>query len=354
MPLVSFLMSNYRTPPAFLRRALDSMLAQTMPDFEAVIINDGVKDESYDVLLEYAAKDSRIRLIENEKNLGLAASLNRGIEVCEGKYIARMDTDDICLPERLQLQTEYMETHPDVMFAGAWADVFTDREDGVTKTLHPDMCPHEEYRIRLLFANIPLLVHPTVILRRDFLIKNNLRYSKEEAFRYAEDYEMWTRCADCGKAGILKKTVLKYRDSQTENRISVRYADSMLLCIQNIQKKCLGRLGIDDTQFQFELNYLLLSFRKPYDLRYKQWMELILKQNKKHKIYEQKTLRRLFHDRWYSIVYHGIAREKTYRRKLRCFLTFYPDGYFRYLKEKWRKRPAKEQFDEQVPELNRF
>ena len=71
MPVVSFLMSNYKTPPAYLRRALDSMLAQTFTDFEAVVINDGVKDESYDVLREYAAKDDRIRLIENEENMGL-------------------------------------------------------------------------------------------------------------------------------------------------------------------------------------------------------------------------------------------------------------------------------------------
>ena len=131
MATVSFLMSNYKTPPAYLRRALDSMLAQTFTDFEAVVINDGVKDASFDVLREYAAKDSRIRLIENENNMGLPASLNRGIDHCRGRYIARMDTDDICLPERLALQTAYMDSHPDVMFAGAWADVFEEDENDI-------------------------------------------------------------------------------------------------------------------------------------------------------------------------------------------------------------------------------
>ena len=225
MPLVSFLMSNYKTPPAYLRRALDSMLAQTMTDFEAVIINDGVKDESYGVLLEYAAKDSRIRIIENEQNLGLASSLNRGIEACTGKYIARMDTDDICLPERLALQTEYMETHPDVMFAGAWAYTFEYDENVIKNEWKPVMCSREEYRIRILFANDPLLIHPSVIFRRDFLYNNQLRYSQESDFRYAEDYEMWTRCADCGKPGILEQFVLKYRNAPNENRITAKHGN---------------------------------------------------------------------------------------------------------------------------------
>ena len=333
MPLVSFLMSNYKTPPAFLRRALDSMLAQTMPDFEAVIINDGVKDESYGVLLEYAAKDSRIRLIENEKNLGLASSLNRGIEACTGKYIARMDTDDICLPERLALQTEYMETHPDVMFAGAWADAFDRDENTVTKEWHPVMCSQEEYRIRLLFSNEPLLVHPSVIFRRDFLFNHQLRYSQEADFRYAEDYEMWTRCADCGKPGILEKTVLKYRMSADGNQITVLHTKEMDACVNNVYIRLLNRLAVELTQEFYPLHLRLLSCRKPFDVRYKQWMDLLLKQNKKYKIYDQKIMRRLFHERWYNIVYYGIANKKTIKKRLRCVLTLYPDGYVRFAKD---------------------
>ena len=329
MPRVSFLMSNYKTPPAYLKRALDSMLAQTMPDFEAVIINDGVKDASYNLLLEYAAKDSRIRIIENEQNLGLAASLNRGIEACAGKYIARMDTDDICLPERLQLQTEYMETHPDVMFAGAWADVFTYDEFQTEDTLHPVMCSQQEYKIRLLFANVPLLIHPTVIFRNDFLKTNNLKYSEDAAYRYAEDYEFWTRCAECGKPGILERTVLKYRSGEQSSRISVRHAEEMKICVQNVQKTQFSLLGIDPDAYDYSLNFYLLDSRKPYDLRYKQWMDLILKKNKQHKKYDQKIMKRLFHNRWYNIVYYGAATKNTFIKRLRCFLTLYPDGYFR-------------------------
>ena len=343
MPLVSFLMSNYKTPPAYLRRALDSILAQTMPDFEAVIINDGVKDESYGILQEYAAKDGRIRIIENEKNLGLATSLNRGIDECKGKYIARMDTDDICYPDRLEKQVAFMEAHPDVGFAGAWAELFYDDEDEITDVWEPKMCPHEEYRIRLLCASVPLLIHPTVIFRTDFLKQNGLHYSEDPLYRYSEDYEMWTRCADCGTPGIMEGTVLKYRNVQKEDRITVRHAQEMQTCIENAQKKLLKKLDIEPSGTELKLNHYLLNGRKPYDVRYKKWMDTILRQNKKYRIYDQETMIKLFHERWYNIVYYGIAKEKSVIKRLRCFLTMYPDGYFRLigavLAGKKRKKP---------------
>ena len=332
MATVSFLMSNYKTPPAYLRRALDSMLAQTFTDFEAVVINDGVKDASYDLLREYAAKDSRIRLIENEQNLGLPASLNRGIDHCRGQYIARMDTDDICYPERLALQTAYMDSHPDVMFAGAWADIFDEDESAVKETWRPVMCPHEEHRVRLLFSGEPLLIHPTVIFRSEFLQKNKLRYSEDPQYRYTEDYEMWTRCADCGAAGILEKVVLRYRCVSSEDRITVRHAQEMELCFQNVQRRLFARLGIDCSEEELALNARLLAGRKPYNLLYKQWMDKILAGNKKTGVYDPQVMKSLFHQRWYNIVYYGIAYEKDVRQKLGYFFTLYPDGYARFFK----------------------
>ena len=338
MPVVSFLMSNYKTPPAFLRRALDSMLAQTFTDFEAVVINDGVKDESYEVLREYAAKDDRIRLIENERNIGLPASLNRGIDHCRGQYIARMDTDDICLPERLALQTAYMDRHPDVMFAGAWAEIFEEDENVVKETWRPVMCPREEHRVRLLFSGEPLLIHPTVIFRTEFLQKNKLRYSEDPQYRYTEDYEMWTRCADCGAAGILEQVVLKYRCAATEDRITVRHAQEMDVCRQNVQRRLFARLGIDCSKEELTLNKRLLAGRKPYDLRYKRWMDKILAGNKKTGVYDLLVMKRMFHQRWYSIVYYGIAYEKSGARRIRYYCTLYPDGYLRFWKELLQKK----------------
>lgn len=324
-------MSNYKTPPTYLRRALDSMLDQTLADFEAVIINDGVKDESYAVLKEYEAKDKRIRLIENERNLGLPASLNRGIGHCRGKYIARMDTDDICYPDRLQLQTDYMDAHPEIMFSGAWADQFGTDENSLTGRFDPVMCSREEFRIRLLFSNNPLLVHPTVIFRTEFLKNNRLRYSEAPEFRFTEDYEFWTRCIDCGAAGILEKPVIRYRQCDSDSRITTRHKDEMSACGENVQKKLFSRLKIG-SQYDPSLNVRLLSGRKPYDIRYKKWMDLILSQNKKQGIYDQALMQTLFHERWFNIVYFGIAYEKNPLKQLLFFMSLYPEDYARFIK----------------------
>ena len=338
MPRVSFLMSNYKTPPDQLRKALDSMLAQTLPDFEAVVINDGVKDESYRVLLEYAARDPRIRLIENERNLGLPASLNKGMSYCTGTYVARMDTDDVCFPERLALQTAYMDENPEIMFSGAWADVFETDEAATVQELRPVMCPRAEYRIRLLFSGEPLLIHPTVIFRRSFLEEHGLRYSEDPQFRYTEDYEFWTRCADCGAAGILEKPVLHYRRADADSRITVRHAEEMGRCAENVQKKLLARLGIDPARYDPALHLRLLAGRKPWDPRYRKWISLLLRQNRKKKIYDRRTMRRLLHDRWTTIVYYGIAYEKRSIKRIRMFLSLYPDGYPRFFRERTRRK----------------
>lgn len=338
MPTVSFLMSNYRTPTEYLRRALDSVLAQTFRDFEVVIINDGVKDESYDVLLEYAALDQRIRVIENEKNLGLPASLNRGLGFCIGKYIARMDTDDICYPDRLEVQVNYMESHPDVMFAGAWADVFEDDENSIIKTWKYRIPSNEEYRIRLLFANDPILIHPTVIFRRNFLIDNELEYSEDPDYRYTEDYEMWTRCADRGNAAIIERVVLKYRVAQTNDRITVRHAEEMAQCCMNTQKKLFRRLGIDFSEEDYKINWFMLSGRKPYDILYKKWIKRLIRQNRALHVYDRGSFETILHERWYSIVYYGIAYEKSSMTRFSMFVSLFPREYLRFIKELLHKR----------------
>ena len=340
-PAVSFLMSNYKTPPEQLRRALDSMLAQTLTDFEAVIVNDGVKDASFDLLRAYAAKDGRIRLLENETNLGLPASLNRALAVCRGTYIARMDTDDICYPDRLALQKEYMDSRPSVMFAGAWADVFDGDETRPTDRWRPVMCPREEYRIRLLFSGEPLLIHPTVVFRASFLREHGLRYSEDPRYRYAEDYEFWTRCADSGEAGILERPVLLYRQAASADRITVRHAAEMEACVKNVQEKLFSRLGLAYTDEDFALNFRLLSGRKPYDIRYKRWMDAIMARNKTTGRYDGTVMKRLFHERWFNIVYYGVAYEGNYEKKLRYLATLYPDGYPRFVKTLLTKERTK-------------
>ena len=111
-PVVSVLMSVYNARPDELRQSIESILNQTYGDFEFIIINDGSTNETEDVILSY--KDKRIRYVKNETNLKIIASLNKGLKLCRGKYIARLDADDYSAPLRLEHQVKYMEEHPNV------------------------------------------------------------------------------------------------------------------------------------------------------------------------------------------------------------------------------------------------
>ena len=332
-PTVSVLMSNYRTKPAYLRKAVDSLLAQTFRDFEAVVINDGCEDESLSILREYAAADGRIRLIESPENIGLAAALNKGLDLCRGKYVARFDTDDICYPDRLEKQVAYMDAHPELLFLGGWADTIEEDENEIVEHWQPVMPSAAEYRVRLLFGNSPLLVHPSVIYRRELLEKNGIRYDTDPRFRYSEDYRMWVRCAAAGEAGILEEPVLRYRNAQSADRITVRHAKEMLACVHEVQKLQFAALDIDLTDERFALNNDLLRGRKPYDVAYRDWMKLVLRQNEKKKIYDGSVMQRLFEDRWYTITYYGIAYDKNPFGKLRKFLRLNGKCKRRFLKE---------------------
>ena len=323
MPLVSVLMSNYKTPVSYLKKSIESILTQSTTDLEFVIVNDGSKDDSRQVIYEYAQIDSRIVVVENEQNIGLPRSLNKGIEYCNGEYIARMDTDDICYPDRLEKQVAYMDANPKCIVSGAWADVFCEDENSIVKTWAPKMCSQDEYRIRLMFSSAPLIIHPTAIFRRELLNKNNLRYPEEIKYKYAEDYKMWTQCSACGEIGILEETVIKYRDENSDNRITVRHEKEMAQCGFEIQRDQLKQLDIDLTQEMYRYNHQLLMGRKPYDINYKRWMDLIIKQNAKHNVYSQPVLKKLLRERWYNIVYYGIAYEKSFSKRIKYFNSLY-------------------------------
>src|SRR2546428_1522930 len=124
-PGVRVLMAVHNGEP-HLRAAVESVLAQTYPDFELLIVDDGSTDGSADVVRSY--EDRRIRLLENERNLGQIPSLNRALREAHGEYVARLDHDDLCLPERLERQVEELDAEPSAALAGTWIDVVD--EDG--------------------------------------------------------------------------------------------------------------------------------------------------------------------------------------------------------------------------------
>lgn len=327
MPKVSFISSNYNTPVDQLRAALDSMLAQTFEDFEIVIVNDGSADASAEVLRGYAAKYDKIKLIENEKNLGLPASLNRALDACGGEYAARMDTDDICLPDRLERQVAFMDENPDLLFSGAWSDRFSGEEKASVGSWEPVMCPDKEYPIRLMLDSAPLMIHPTVIFRMSLLNEYGLRYSEDAAFRYCEDYEFWTRCARLGKADIMQATVLRYRFDDNDFRITSTRADDMAVCQRNVRQRLFAELGVSMPDKLEHFGRQALRGRKEYDKGFKKFAKLLLKGNAKKKIYDQAILKTLLRGKWFETCYYGIAYEKSFTGKIKILCSLYPSQY---------------------------
>lgn len=204
-PLVSILMPVFKTAP-YLREALDSMLSQTFADFELIVLNDCSPDNAEEILDTY--DDSRIVRYKGEQNAGLSNVLNVGIGMARGKYIARMDSDDISLPQRLQVQVDYLDKHPDVDFVSVGMRLFGAKEGIWIREINS-----EKVKIEALFHS-PLL-HASSVWRKDAFEKQGLRFRQEMV--PAEDYDLWTRAMLKGlKLVNLPEVLYEYRIHETQ------------------------------------------------------------------------------------------------------------------------------------------
>ena len=200
--LVTIIMPVYNAE-LYLKDAIESVLAQSYKNFIFMIINDGSTDQTEKIILEY--KDERIQYISNEENLGIVKTLNKGIALSYTKYIARMDADDICAPERLQQQINVMEQDSQIALLGTWAELIDEQEKYVGK-----LTPYtndKSIRTALLFSNI--FVHSSVMIRRHILEMNDWRY--DEHHKAVEDYGLWIKISNKYKVQILPEMLLKYR-----------------------------------------------------------------------------------------------------------------------------------------------
>ena len=196
-----------RNSERFLRTAVNSLLAQTYPYFELIAIEDGSTDKTGDILREYQARDSRVRLFYHEISEGVVASLNEGCGKCCGEFIARMDSDDIAAPDRFEKQLRFMTEHPEVSACGS-AVALIDENDHI---LGHRQYPQQDVAIRqrLFYANP--MAHPSVMLRKEHL--KQLPYVYDSAWPCVEDYELWFRLSQCGKLCNLPEILLSYRIS---------------------------------------------------------------------------------------------------------------------------------------------
>lgn len=203
-PLISVLMSVHNGG-AFLSKAIGSILHQTLKDFEFIIIDDGSTDDTWAVVSAAADRDRRIRPVKNEANIGLTASLNRGLDLASGRYIARQDADDVSLPNRFQEQVRRLEANLSLVLVGSAYEVIDAQGDIVGIESYPER--DIAIRWRMLFDNA--FAHSSIVLRRSVLVSNKLHYDEE--CRFAQDYELWSRLLRHGQGENIPVPLIRYR-----------------------------------------------------------------------------------------------------------------------------------------------
>lgn len=287
-PLVSCVMSCYERYD-YLLKSINSLLAQTYANFEIIVV---LEKSDKQLEIEEFLKDiddDRIKIIKNKEKLGFAASLNVGIDAAKGKYIARMDDDDIAMLQRFQIQVDFMEKNPNVGVVGGNMQVFGNN--------HETFAVFSEDRFikaTTLFC-VPFM-HPTVMMRKKMFDENNLRY---DPGYFTEDYELWSRAVYCFECANIPKVLTFYRShgSQATGNNDLKIHNSHKKVMHNILRK---QLKIDLSENEIEV----LQMRKgvidkvmdtdgAFAIRQKA-MDRVIEANREQKVFDERAL-------WYII-----------------------------------------------------
>ncbi len=288
-PTISVIMSTYNTPDEWLEESINSILNQTYSNFEFIIVDDCSTTDMTSI--KEKCVDDRIIWVQNEENIGLTKSLNKALKIAKGKYIARMDADDISLPERFVTQIEFMEKHPEVIVCGSWRRAIgNENRDEIWNI----PTTREEQQVQLFFYNCGL-THPTAMFRKSMLDEFGIRYN--DNYKKAQDYGIWVQCTRFAPMAMIHQVLLQYRksDSQvTANKNGVRLYDSMVKTDQ------LAALGMKPTNSEKELHLAFLRGEALEAVEISQWVQTISNANKEIGYFDNKLFQSVLNRRWYE------------------------------------------------------
>ena len=220
----------------YLEETIKSVIRQSIESWELIIIDDGSTDETESIARKYAELDQRISYQKNEHNIGVARSLNRGLDLVRGEYIARVDADDPLYRERFEVQREFLESHPEIGILGSGYLLETLSE---AKPHFPKCCKDSEIKAGFIVGND--LAHSTLMIRADLFKKTGLKYDPSYKL---EDYELWTRMAFHTKFAVLKQILIKHRVHSES--VCEKMGEDFYLNCRNIVKNYLkASLNID-------------------------------------------------------------------------------------------------------------
>jgi hypothetical protein len=292
----------------FLREAVESILCQTLSDIELLIINDGSNDSSVEIIESF--HNPRIRLVHNEKNLGLIATLNKGLYLARGEYVARMDCDDISLPERLGKQVAFLDAHPGIGACGTWFRKFG---ACTTKIVRWETEP-DSVRSAMLFSCS--LAHPTVMLRREAFVSRKLYY--DEAYPHAEDYDLWVRAMAFTDLANLPEVLVEYRVHL--NQVTQRLSHEQVETAGRVRLRQLQDAGFKPTADEFRIHQAV-SICDPLGIEdvfreADQWLCALKRRNDEKKVYAEPSFSRVLLERWLTFGKKCFFRSEASRSYL--------------------------------------
>jgi glycosyltransferase involved in cell wall biosynthesis len=313
-PKITVLLPVYNCE-TYVQTAVESVLNQTYTDFEFLIIDDASTDKTLSIIKSFT--DFRIKIIEKPKNSGYTNSLNYGLKIAKGDYIARMDGDDISMPERFAKQINFLEANPDVVVCGTTYKIVGNDK----KIRLPEK--HDEIAIGFLKGNC--IAHPSVMIRKECLDTFLIQYDLTR--EPAEDYDMWIRLLAIGKLHNLQDVLLEYR--LYGNQVSKKRAEEQLNSDIKSKFKLLDYLEVNWNEYEYE--FLERNFRNSERIDFKDIKVFKQIQNKlamgnSSAFFETKSFNQYL-----------IELEADVLRK--CFLQqkrYSPSLYLNYLTTKWK------------------
>lgn len=274
----------------YLREAIESVLNQTLADFEFIIINDGSTDNSVKIIESY--QDKRIKLINNFKNMGLVFTRNRGLAESKTKYVAFLDCDDVAYPTRLKKQFDWLEKNPDFGLIGSWVELI-DSNGKSTKITWKEALSPEEIPCFLLFKNC--FTQSAIMIRKLALPEERYR-----SFAPAEDFDLWIRIAQKWKTWNLPEVLIKYRKHQCG--ISSQQKEAQDQSINKIISWQLFNLKIIPNSEELEIHRTNYFYSGKNAVNFiekrEKWMEKVKEANLKNKYYPESVFSNTISKLW--------------------------------------------------------
>jgi len=279
--LVSIITSVYNCQK-YIGEMIESVINQTMQEWEMILIDDASTDSTWEEIQKY--RDDRIITLRNPQNQGLTKNLNQALSVCRGKYVVRIDGDDIACRDRLEKQVRFMEENPEVVLSGGWMQAFGDAHDTYRSSKDDEVL-----KVNLLFNAV--MYHPTFIIRRDSLLEYNIFY--DESLKYAQDYNLEWRLSKYGKLANITDIVTKYRVHGEQ--VSTDKWEAQRACADATRRNLLEELDvrITEKELSFWSEFCLLRYHTLIENEEKtirKIQQAIIEKNVEKKIYPHDLL----------------------------------------------------------------